>query len=334
MKVFFKAMSVIDPPEYFTSLDIEKMIAPTYESLNLSEGRLEFITGVSRRGYWPEPTRPSDIATIAAKKLFVDYKIEAQSIDVLINASVCKDCEEPSTASFVHKNLKLRDDCKSFDLSNACLGVMNAIEVAKMYLNDQSIKNVLIVSGENSRDLLKDTMKVINESDCSRKDLKKFIASFTIGSAGSALVISSQAQDALWEVGEIHSMSDTDSSHLCEGNKVNGVLLMETDSEKLLINGLKIAKQNYKKFLKAPFDKYILHQVGSTHRQRILSTLEIPENRDFSIFENFGNSGSSAIMVALEKAFKEKFIDKSHSIGLLGIGSGLHTLMMELKPCN
>ncbi len=334
MKTYFKAMSVVDPPEFLSSLDIEKMIAPVYKSLKLSEGRLEFITGVKKRGYWPEPMKPSDIATLAAEKLFKDYNLKPESIDVLINASVCKDCEEPSTASFIHKNLKLRDNCKSFDLSNACLGVMNAIEVAKMYLHDKSIANILIVSGENSRDLLKDTIKVINKSNCTRKDLKKFIASFTIGSAGSAILISSDKFEALWEVGEIHSMSDTDSSNLCEGHSVDGVLLMETDSEQLLINGLKIAKDNYNKFSKVPFDKYILHQVGSTHRDKILKNLEIPEQRDFSIFQDFGNSGSSAIIVALEKAYQEKFVQENHSIGLLGIGSGLHTLMMELKPCN
>jgi len=334
MSSFICALSVIDPPEYFSSLDIEKMISKTYENLKLSEGRLSFITGVDRRGYWPEPIRPSDIATDAARKLFETHSIEPSNIDLLINASVCKDYEEPSTASFVHKNLSLRDDCKSFDISNACLGVMNAIDIARMYLKDESIKNVLIVSGENSRDLLKDTIKVINKSQCSRKDLKKFLASFTIGSAGSAIIVSSEPENAIWEIGEIHSMSDTNSSHLCEGTKVDGVLLMETDSEKLLINGLKIANKNYQKFTNAPFDKYVLHQVGSTHRSKIIQSLEIPNDRDFSVFKEFGNSGSSAIIVALEKGYSEKFITKNDSIGLLGIGSGLHTLMMELRPCN
>ncbi len=329
-KVYIKAITHIDPPEYFTSEVIESMISKTYEKLNLTQGRLEFITGVKRRGFWSSPIRPSDISILAGKKIL---KKNNHRIDLLINASVCRNCDEPSTASFVHDGLELTDSCESFDLSNACLGVMNAIKVAKSCIKAGDATNVLITSGENSRDLLKDTIRVIEETDISRKDLKKYLASLTIGSSGTAVLLGDTSEGALWEVGEIHSKSDSSAHKLCEGRVVDGALLMETNSEELLKSGIELAKRNFERFSDKKFDNYILHQVGSAHRKHLLDALGIKDGLDYSIFEEFGNSGSSAVITALSKALESEFVTKDNRIGLLGIGSGLHTLMMELVPC-
>ena len=74
--------------EIMTSADIEEKLAPLYERLKLPEGRLELMTGIKARRVWPLGTKPSDLSTMAAEKLFIKSKIKIEEVDLLFHASV------------------------------------------------------------------------------------------------------------------------------------------------------------------------------------------------------------------------------------------------------
>jgi 3-oxoacyl-[acyl-carrier-protein] synthase III len=112
-------------------------------------------TGIKSRGVWPLGTRPSSIATTAAKNLIENNNIQTDDIDMLMFTSVCRDFLEPASASVVHHNLKLPQTCENFDLSNACLGVMQGMSIAATMIEQGYKKKVLIVSGENSGPLFR-----------------------------------------------------------------------------------------------------------------------------------------------------------------------------------
>ena len=90
-----------------TSEMIESSLSPLYKKLKLPEGRLELMTGIKSRRVWAAGTKPSDLSTLAAEKLFLKSKIPKADVDLLIHASVCRDFLEPATASVVHANLGL-----------------------------------------------------------------------------------------------------------------------------------------------------------------------------------------------------------------------------------
>ena len=46
-------------------------------------------------------------------------------MDILIYAGVCREQYEPATACAVAANLGISPDATMYDLSNACLGVLN-----------------------------------------------------------------------------------------------------------------------------------------------------------------------------------------------------------------
>ena len=57
-----------EEPEFFmTSDEMEQQMASLYERAKLPFGRLELQTGIKRRGYWANGTRPSTIASKAAE---------------------------------------------------------------------------------------------------------------------------------------------------------------------------------------------------------------------------------------------------------------------------
>jgi len=337
--VYLSGLSAIDPVEFLTSQEIETMLEPLYSRLNLPEGRLELISGVQRRGFWPEKTRPSEISTLAAESLLEKSSLKRTDIDLLINASVCKDYEEPSTTSFIHQNLKLSPKALCFDVANACLGMVSSMNVAASMIEAGSISHALITSGENSYQLTHDTIKYLNESETlNRKEIKSSLASLTISSAGAAMLLSSSKSrnSKSWKLESIHTRSDSRASDLCLGGYNDGKLLMKTQSEKLLKAGVQLAKDNWLEFVNVQknysyeSDKIIMHQVGRSHRDMIIEELGLNKENQYSIFKNFGNSGSASIISCLHKACEDKFI-QDENVVLLGIGSGLNTTAAYLR---
>ncbi len=325
----------VEPPQYLTSDEIEKKLAPLYEKAKLPEGRLELQTAIRRRGFWPTGTRPSSIATSAAEKALANFPRE--KVDILLHASVCRDFLEPATAAQVHRNLGLSSHTMISDLSNACLGVLSAILMTGQMIESGAIKSALIVSGENAGPLIEHTLKhLLNDPQMDRKRIKPYMASLTIGSAGVAILLTheSLAPGAPKIVGG-STLTDSESVELCQGDGSSQGLMMETDSEALLKAGVKLARENWglaKNILgwNLP-DKIIPHQVGTAHRLAFLETLGLPVDRDFETFREFGNTGSAALPLTMMKAAEAGFLNKGDRVVLLGIGSGLTSTMLGVE---
>ncbi len=333
LNISLKAIDWVEPDEFISSDQIEQDLAPVYDKLKLPYGRIEMQTGIKSRGVYHDK-RPSDISALAAKNLFKNSDIDPKSIDLVIHASVCRDFLEPSTVSLVHHQLGLRPDCLSFDLSNACLGVVSAIQVVSDMLNMGTIKNALIVTGENAKPLLSKTIEtLLGDASLTRKSIKKYFANFTIGSAGVAMLLTGH-DPKLPELTSISSLSDTSSHKLCQGDSTSGGLVMETNSELLLKKGVALAKSNWDLFtaqVDCEFDHIVCHQVGIQHQNFLYDALGLDKSKDISSFTKYGNTGSAALPLTLARAVKENKFKSGDQIALLGIGSGLHTTMLGVK---
>ncbi len=324
-------ISHCEPDEFISSDEIEQKLSPVYDRLKLPYGRIEMQTGIKSRGIYPNK-KPSDISTMAAQNLFRQNKVKPDEIDLLIHASVCRDFLEPSTASVVHHKLGLKASCISFDLSNACLGVVSAIQIVKDMINSGSIDKAMIVTGENSFPLLSKTINTLTEDhELTRKTIKKYFANFTIGSAGVAIVIGKADENCLGQINSIKTLSDTCGFDLCMGDGSTEGLVMETNSELLMKKGVALAQKNWETFSDNDFDHYICHQVGINHRKLLYEKLDLDISKDYASFEKYGNTGSAALPLTLALAIQDKQFKTGDDIALLGIGSGIHTTMMSLK---
>ena len=132
-------------------------------------------------------------------------------------------------------------------------------------------------------------------------------------------------------------MADTRHSELCQGDSEGDTLVMETDSEQLLVAGVEVARQTWSRFEQetgwttATPDRIITHQVGSTHRRKLYETVGLDLAKDFSTFETLGNTGSAALPSALAIAAEQGALRAGQRAALLGIGSGLNCLMLAVE---
>ena len=160
-KVYIEGLDYHLPEDIVTSAEIEKRLAPLYERLKLPQGRLELMSGIKERRFWDKGIVPSAVATIAGEKAIARAGINKDNIGCLISASVCRDFIEPSTASIIHRNLKIPSEAFVFDVSNACLGVLNGMMIIANMIDQNQILAGLVVAGENGGPLLNNTIQTL-----------------------------------------------------------------------------------------------------------------------------------------------------------------------------
>lgn len=334
-----ESIAVALPDEVLTSAHIEQRLAPLYERLKLPEGRLELMTGIRERRVWPKGTRPSDASAAAGRAVLAKSQLSAEHIQMFMHTAVSRDMLEPATASFAHRKIGLPASAQIFDVSNACLGFLNALTVAAGMIESGQIRCALICSGENGGPLVDHTLNTLLEKPFTRQEIKPYFANLTIGSGAVAAVVchESMAPHGHRLIGGT-ARAATAHSELCQGD-THGAdsLAMQTDSEALLIAGVTLAQDTWQGFVsdvgwdRESFDRFICHQVGSTHRRKLYDALGLDLQRDYSTFETLGNTGSVALPATLAAAVEAGEIKRGDKVGLLGIGSGLNCLMLAVE---
>ena len=337
------------PDRIVTTAEIEQRLAPLYERLKLPEGRLELMSGIRERRFWPTDMLPSDQSIVSGNKALDEVDFDRSQIGALIHGSVCRDQLEPATACRVHHGLELPRGCVAYDVSNACLGILNGIvQVANMIELGQ-IRAGLVVGTENGRELVDSTIDALNrDTSLTRKSVKSSIASLTIGSGSAAVLLTDRelsrtGNRLLAAVGR----ANTDHHELCAGGHQRtsnqggtadqgSPLLMETDSEQLLEQGLAIGAETFQAFLEevdwevGDLDKTVCHQVGIAHRKGMLESLRLDPANDFTTFETLGNTGSVALPLTLALGIEQGWLKPEDQVALLGIGSGINSLMLAV----
>jgi len=332
------------PEEIVSSSEIESRLDELYQRLRLPQGRLELMTGITQRRFFPEGLRPSDVSIHSARNAMAATGLHPEDVGALIHGSVCRDFLEPATACRVHHELKLPQDCVIYDVSNACLGVLNgAIQIANMIELGQ-IKAGIVVGTETGRHLVNHTIRSLNEqTSLTRTEIKLAVASLTIGSASCAMVlchkeISRSGNRLIAASARAH----TEHHQLCHsiaGKDETGVgnPLMQTDSEKLMREGIDTGHATFQDFLgetgwqAADIQKTICHQVGQTHRRMVLEKLGLSVDNDFATVQWLGNTGAAALPTTLALATQNRFIEPNDQVALLGIGSGINCVMLGVK---
>jgi acyl-CoA:acyl-CoA alkyltransferase len=332
------------PDEIVTSDEIEQRLAPLYRRLKLPEGRLELMSGIRQRRLWPRGMRPSQQSIVSGRRAVEAAGTDPRDIGCLVHGSVCRDYLEPATACSVHHALGLSERCQVYDVSNACLGLLNGVLQVANLIELGQIRAGLVVGTEDSRSLLEATIDQLNRDESlTRASVKPAFASLTIGSASAALLLVHKDVSRTGNLlGAAAVRAHTSHHTLCQGAQeatASGAagMLMQTDSERLLEEGLATGVATFNDFLAAgcltrsDLARTICHQVGGTHRKLMLESLGLPVERDFVTYPWLGNTGSVALPVTLALAVESGFVREGEQVALLGIGSGINSIMLAAQ---
>ncbi len=318
----------VDAPEVVTSASFDEILADTYERVGAQPGLLENLAGIRERRWWPEGHLFTDAAAAAGAKAIEAAGIRIDQIGLLIDTSVCRDRLEPSSAVTVHNALDLPSWCLNFDLSNACLGFINALQVAGNMIDAGQIEYALVVDGEGSRLTQERTLARLAGPDSTLADLFAEFASLTLGSGGAAAVIGRHSENpgSHKVVGGI-GRADTSYHNLCVGSLDQ----MRTDTRALLEAGLQVSKLGWGDAEERGWleiDRYILHQISQVHTNMLCERLGIDMAKVPLTFPFLGNVGPASIPMTLSREVDS--LGSGDKVLLLGIGSGINAMGIEL----
>lgn len=329
-------------PVVVTSRSLEERLAPVYDRLRIQRGQLEALTGIKERRYWDSGMTMARGASAAARKALDSAGLPVRDIGMLIYAGVCRDHLEPATACEVADGLGVSGDAHVFDVSNACLGVVNGMMLAAGAIELGQIRAAVICSCESARQIVDLTIqRMIAEPEMERFRLS--LATLTGGSGAVAVVLADEslAPGGHRLLGGAHR-ARPEHHRLCRWGPDTGIpssapMRMDTDAAGVLEHGVALGVETWQAFLRemnwAPqdVDRTICHQVGAPHRETVLRAIGVPPERDFQTYEYLGNIGTVSMPITAAIADERGFLDRGHRVAFCGIGSGLNCLILGVE---
>jgi len=329
-KVFLDAIGYELAPNVVASSALEERIEPVYRALGMPPGQLEALTGIRERRWWDPGFKLSEGAARAGHKALTAAGVSARDLGALIYAGVCREASEPATACAVAAGLGVRPDCAVYDISNACLGVMNGIFEIANAVELGAMRAGLVVSCESAREI-NDSMIESMRRDPSMEHFRLSMATLTGGSGAAAVLVSdgSFGRRGHRLLGGVLRAAP-EHHGLCRWHRD----FMSTDAAAALKHGVGLGRATWQAFLKelgwtpSGVDKTICHQVGAPHRSQVLSEIGMAEGNDFQTYEYLGNMGTVSLPVTAAIAEERDFLRQGDKVAFLGIGSGLNCLML------
>lgn len=341
-RVFIDSFGYELPSNVVTSDDLERRLAPLYDALRIQRGQLEAITGIRERRYWDPGFPLSRGAIRAGRKALAAAGATPADIGMLIYGAVCRENLEPASACAVADGLGLPRTCMVYDVSNACLGVLNGMVNVANAIELGQIRAGMVVACESAREIVDLTIdRLLRER--SMDTLRKTVATLTGGSGAVAVVLTdgSFAPQTRRLLGGV-ARSAPEHHRLCVWGPDTGIPggtshMAETDSTQVLQHGVALGIETFHEFRRALAltpgqpDRVICHQVGAAHQRTILEAIGIPEERDFTTFRYLGNIGTVSLPITAAIAAEREVVRPGDLVGLLGIGSGLNCLMLAVR---
>ncbi|WP_375406550.1 3-oxoacyl-ACP synthase III [uncultured Amnibacterium sp.] len=323
------SVSSVLGPLVTTSVEIERKLEPILKRLRLPTGLLQRVAGVVERRNWGPGVSSHEASVQAGVNALREAGVRAGSIGLLINTSITKEHIEPSVATRLHHGLGLPSSAINFDVSNACLGFVNGLNLAAGLIDAGQVDYAMVIDGEDVDRIHRSTMERLARDDLQREDFMNEFASLTLGSGAAAAVLgrADQHPEGHRIVGGV-TRAATEYNDLCVAD-MDG---MFTDTKSLLKRGMELVTAAWTEAKRdwswSDMDRYIMHQVSSAHTAAFVKAADIDPERVPVTYPTLGNIGSASIPITL--AQESKSLVKGERVLLCGVGSGINTSMLEL----
>jgi len=322
MNAYIKAISYYVPETIVSNADIVK------DFPDWSEQKISVKIGIKQR-YISKELTAGDMAERAANKLFEEYNIDRSTIDTIILCTQSPDHFLPTTACILQDKLNLPTNIAAFDFNLGCSGFVYGLGIAKGLITAGIAKNILFLTSESYN-------KYIHPKDRGNRALFSDAAAATLISTNGILnindfVFGTDGKGAKNLIVENGCSRHPDKSGI-EIDPENEVL---QSPDYLYMNGSEIfnftleavpllteqvlARNSLKQ---EDVDLFIFHQANKHMLKFIRQAISIPEEKFYMCLEDFGNTISSTIPIAIYHALKNKDIKSGNTIMIAGFGVG------------
>lgn len=294
---------------------------------------LERLTGIHERRIADDGEDSLSLAVGAARDCLKRSGRRAGELEMVINASITKYAGgyrqrlEPPLSLFVKQAIGAAD-AVSFDLSNACAGMLTGVFVLNDYIRRGEIERGMVVSGESISQLGRNAARQI------RSIMSRQLASLTLGDAGAAVIVE-RAPSGSSGITAAAFTTLAKHSRLCLAYPSNvgpgaTMLTRARTIHKVAIEsvpGLLREALNDAGLDLTDIDYFIPHQTSSRAIRTGTRALEdffkqMPGHVVDNV-ELFGNTSSTTHFVAMHRLLSEGRLHPGDRVLLLALASGL-----------
>ncbi len=295
--------------------------------------QLERLTGIHERHVVGPGENSFTLATGAARDCLAHSQHRAPDIEMLISASITRSkggssqSYEPPLSLYVKQAIGATQ-AVNFDLSNACAGMLTGVFVLQDLITRGEISCGMVVSGEYI------SLLGWNAAQQIRSLFSRQLASLTLGDAGAAVIVE-RAPDGAPGIDVIGFTTLAEHSRLCLAfpSTVGPGAQMYTRSRKLH----KVAIEDMALLVAevigeagidlADIDYLIPHQTSARAIrkgvQEFARRLGAKPKHVVVNLEDYGNTASTTLFVALHKYLEEQRVHKGDRVMLLALASGI-----------
>jgi 3-oxoacyl-[acyl-carrier-protein] synthase III len=294
--------------------------------------QLERLTGIHERHIVGPGENSCTLATGAARDCLAHSQHQAADIEMLINTSITRSkgeswqSYEPPLSLYVKQAIGATQ-AMNFDLSNACAGMLTGVFVLQDLITRGEISCGMVVSGEYISHLSWNTARQI------RSLFSKQLASLTLGDAGAAVIVERAPNGSGIEVIGFTTLAEHSRLCLAFPSTVGPGGQMYTKSRELQ----KVAIQDMAPLVVeaisaagidlSDIDYLIPHQTSARAirqgMQEFARRLGAKPKHVVVNLEEYGNTSSTTLFVALHKYLEEQRIHEGDRIMLLALASGI-----------
>lgn len=320
-----KAVSVYLPEKIMDNAELVRQFGTWTESKIFSK------TGITKR-HVVDGELVSDLAVAAAEKLFAEHNIDRSQIDFILLCTECPDHFLPATACIVQDRLKLRKNIGALDFNLGCSGFIYGLGLAKGLIAGGLATKVLLITSEtitrtihpkdkSTRTIFGDAAAAILIDSSSDRGIGEFSLG-TDGSGASKLMIpaGAWAQPSSSET-RIETTNRWGNTRTPENLYMDGPEILKFTLEIAPICMAEILERN--KVSLSDIKLVIFHQASFMLLENLREELQIPEDKFVINIENYGNTVSCTIPIALYDMVQQGRLKKGDKVLIMGFGVGL-----------
>ncbi|ADO59593.2 3-oxoacyl-[acyl-carrier-protein] synthase III C-terminal domain-containing protein [Paenibacillus polymyxa] len=286
-----------------------------------------FLEAIGRKNRYMDPTGTETSVTMAIQAtiaLLDKEKLRGEDIDIIVFSSGTPEYTIPANAMFVHRAIGGKAHCTVYDMNANCVGMVVAMEqVIRSMQGNRKMKRAIIVGSERMAQYSKKTDEVnrgvYGDGACAvllesiDDETRGFIDSFyhTDTSVADQLLFPAKGLseaikgERLLEEHFIFMVPGYQALRLAPQTKE----LME---EMLIRNG--ITKKDVR--------RYFISQVSVKGGTLFSQLLEEDVDKFVYIGDEFGYTGTSSPLFALNHAFENNLLNKGDAFILWSVGAG------------
>lgn len=284
------------------------------------ESFLERASGIVQRRFSDDRESISYQAVQASVAAIQDAGIDPKDLDWVLFCGIHRDLYEPSQAHDIQAKLGAIN-ASALDISNACIGLLNGLQIASAFIKAGSAENVLVCTGERPSALTKEIMRQLRISS-DKQIFKKLLGAFTVGDSGGAFVVSkSHNQEGCIYDKFLTASEYKDLCYIKSSDKgVEFEMRMAELSSVMIDLHKRLINQTYEStgWTPSTVDRIYCHQIGAKPHIKLSKVSKQPVEKLPKTYDMFGNLTSATFAVNMYLNPPKK----GEKVLLLGAGSG------------